>query len=454
VIPLWDMAALGAATGGTTLADAMVDGVSIDSRSVAPGELFVALRDARDGHDFVLDALARGAVCAMVDRDPPGVPPGAPLLRVADTQAGLTALGTAGRARFAGRVAAITGSVGKTGTKDMLRLMLAASGPTHAAQASYNNHWGVPLTLARLNADDRFAVIEIGMNNPGEIAPLAALARPHVAAITAVGEAHVGRLGSLDAIAEEKGMILGGLEADGVAVLPCGSPHFARFAALAGGARILGFGHGATADVRLLEATTGADGTRATIAVLGTEVGIAMPAVGLHHAENACCALAVAFALGADPATAAALAGYAPGAGRGAARQVAVPGGTALLIDESYNAAPPAMHAALAALASWPGTRRIAVLGEMRELGERSAALHAGLAASTTTADLVFCCGPDMAHLHAALPAARRGALAADSTALAPIVRDALRPGDVVLVKGALGSRMAVIVQALAEGAA
>ena len=199
--PLWTTGAVCAATGGTTLSVAAIDGVSIDSRTTMPGDLFIALHDARDGHDFVLDALARGATCAMVDRDPPGLGTlglgsDAPLLRVADTLAGLTTLGAAGRARFTGRVVAVTGSVGKTGTKDMLGLMLGAVGRTHVAQASYNNHWGVPLTLARLFPDDRFAVVEIGKNNPGEIGPLAALARPHVAAITAIGEAHVGRLGS------------------------------------------------------------------------------------------------------------------------------------------------------------------------------------------------------------------------------------------------------------------
>lgn len=454
--PLWTSAGLRAATGGRLAADLAVTGVSIDSRTVKPGELFVALRDARDGHAFVADALARGAACAMVDHDPPGLAPDAPLLRVADTLAGLRALGEAGRARFRGRVAAVTGSVGKTGTKEMLRLLLSAFAPTHAAVASYNNHWGVPLTLARMPADAGFAVIEIGMNNPGEIAPLSRLARPHAAIVTAIGEAHLGHLGSLDAIAEEKGSIVAGLEPGGVVALNRDTPFFARLAALArdaGAERVIGFGHDAEAEARLLEATTGPEGTRARLSILGREVEVAMPAaIGLHHARNACGALAVVAALGEDPARAAgALRGYDPGAGRGAAREIALPsGGTALLIDESYNAAVPAMRAALAALAARPAARRIAVLGDMRELGEFSPALHASLAPdAAAAADLVFCCGPGMAHLHAALPEAKRGALAPDSAALAPIVREALRPGDVVLVKGALGSRMAVVVQAL-----
>jgi UDP-N-acetylmuramoyl-tripeptide--D-alanyl-D-alanine ligase len=287
------------------------------------------------------------------------------------------------------------------------------------------------------------------------------MARPHVACVTAIGEAHIGHMGGLEAIAEEKGSIAAGLEPGGAAVLNRDTPFFDRLAAIAlghGAARILGFGRAPEAEARLLEAATGAEGTRATIRVGGRDVVVAMPgAMGLHHAMNACAALAVVAALGKDPARAAeALRGYDPGAGRGAARPVALPGGgEATLIDESYNAAVPAMRAALATLALRPAAgRRIAVLGDMRELGAFSAALHEGLAPdAAAAADLVFCCGPEMARLHALLPPARRGAHAPDSTALAPLVREALRPGDVVLVKGALGSRMAVVVRALTAGA-
>jgi UDP-N-acetylmuramoyl-tripeptide--D-alanyl-D-alanine ligase len=456
--PLWTLAEIAAAVGAAGQGGAaVITGVSIDSRSIAPGELFVALRDARDGHDFVADALARGAAAAMVDRDPPGAAAAAPLLRVADTLAGLAALGTAGRARMAGRVAAVTGSVGKTGTKDMLRLALGALGPTHAAVASYNNHWGVPLTLARMPRDAAFAVIEIGMNNPGEIAPLARMARPHAICVTAVGEAHIGHMGSLAAIAEEKGAIAAGLEPDGGAVLNRDTPFFPRLVEIArqhGAARIIGFGRDAAAEARLLDATTGPEGTRARIDLLGRVLDVALPqAIGAHHAMNACAALAMVTALGAEAeAAAAALAAYAPGAGRGAAQSISLPGGgMALLVDESYNAALPAMRAALATLALRPARgRRIAVLGDMRELGDFSARLHESLAPdAAAAADLVFCCGPEMARLYALLPAARRGAHAPDSAALAPLVRVALRDGDVVLVKGALGSRMKLIVEAL-----
>ena len=453
---LWTTTELRAATQGRLEPEVAVTGVSIDSRSAGPGDLFIALRDARDGHAFIAAALAQGAAAAMVDQVPPGVAADAPLLHVGETLAGLTALGAAGRARTGARVATITGSVGKTGTKEMLRLLLAGFGDTHAAVASYNNHWGVPLTLARMPAGSAFAVIEIGMNNPGEIAPLARLARPHVVAVTTVGEAHIGHLGGLAGIAEEKGSIARGLLPGGTAVLPRDNAYSGRLRELAvesGAGRILTFGRAVDADVRLLEvAITEDGGTRAAYAVLGTRLEVRMPAPGLHHAENACCALAVVAALGLDAVRAApALAGYAPGAGRGAPRDIAVAGGTALLVDESYNAAPPAMRAALETLAQRPGARRVAVLGDMRELGEFSAALHAGLAPAAAAADLVFCCGPEMAGLFALLPPARRGAHAADSAALAPLVKAALRPGDTVLVKGALGSRMAVIVRALTE---
>jgi UDP-N-acetylmuramoyl-tripeptide--D-alanyl-D-alanine ligase len=453
---LWTAEELCAATGGRLEHAAAVTGISIDTRSLAPGDLFVALRDQRDGHEFVAEALLRGAAAAMVDRNPPDLPDTAPLLRVDDTLAGLVALGRAGRARSPARFAAVTGSVGKTGTKDMLRLLLGALGPTHAAVASYNNHWGVPLTLARLPRDAAYAVIEIGMNNPGEIAPLALLAAPHAAGVTRVAEAHIGHMGSLAAVAEEKGSIALGLAPGGVAVLPRDNAFFPRLveiAKAAGAARIISFGRDPSAEIRLQEATIDPAGhTRCTIVVAGTAYRAAMPAMGLHHAENACCALALVAALGLDVGRAVpALAQYSPGAGRGAPREIPVPGGAALLIDESYNAAPPAMRAALQTLAQRPGARRIAVLGDMRELGTFSVALHAGLAPDAALADLVFCCGPEMAALYEGLPASRRGAHLPDSAALAPVVKAALRPGDVVLVKGALGSRMALVVQALTE---
>ncbi|WP_159347508.1 UDP-N-acetylmuramoyl-tripeptide--D-alanyl-D-alanine ligase [Roseomonas harenae] len=459
---LWEAASLRAATGGAVREGVSVSGVSIDSRGVGPGELFVALRDARDGHDFVGDALARGAGCAMVDRDVPGLGADAPLLHVGDTLAGLTALGAAGRARSAARFVAVTGSVGKTSTKEMLAAGLSACGAVHAATASYNNHWGVPLTLARMPLGAAFGVIEIGMNTRGEIAPLSRLARPHVAVVTTIAPAHLGRLGSLEIIAEEKADIVAGLEPGGVAVLPAEGPQagLLRRRAEEAGVRVITFGEGAGVDARLAGWEGGADRQSFRVVLGGSEIAVSLGVPGRHMAMNAVAALAAAQALGADRARFAdGLAGFAALAGRGARVPVPVPGGTALLLDESYNANTTSMRAALAVLAAQKGMRRIAVMGDMLELGDEGVAMHAALAEdAAASADLVFTCGPQMAALHDALPAARRGAHAADSAALAPIVADALRAGDAVLVKGSLGSRMAVVVRAIkasgAQGAA
>jgi UDP-N-acetylmuramoyl-tripeptide--D-alanyl-D-alanine ligase len=451
---LWTAEALRAATGGALEGEPVVTGVAIDSRAVQPGDLFVALRDARDGHDFVAAALEKGAAAAMVDRDVPG----APLLRVADTLAGLQALGAAGRARSRARIVAITGSVGKTTTKDMLRHALSAFGATHAAVASYNNQWGLPLTLARMPDSAEYGVLEIGMNHRGEIAPLARLAQPHVVAITQIGAAHVGHLGSLDEIAAEKSDILEGLLAGGTAVLPRDSQFFPMLAerARAAGASVVGFGEHAAAEARLISADCGPLSSTAEVALHGQRLTLSIGAPGRHLVHNALCALAAGVALGVDAARfAAALDSFRPGAGRGARVALPLPGGEALLLDESYNGQPPAMRAALAVLGTQKAARRIAVLGDMRELGEFGPALHEGLLPDVVAnADLVFCCGPLMVGLYDRLPEALRGAHAPTSEELAPLVRAAVRPGDVVLVKGSLGTRMAAVVGALkSEGA-
>ena len=410
-------------------------GVSIDSRTLQTGDLFVALVGERDGHAHVADALARGAAGAMVHRTD-GMPDGAPLLVVDDTLRGLTALGRAGRARFGGRVVAVTGSVGKTTTKEMLRAALSAFGPAHAAQASFNNHWGVPLTLSLLPPDAAFCVAEIGMNHAGEIAPLARLTAPHVAVITAIASAHIGHLGSLEAIADEKASIREGLQPAGILVLPADSPFFAR---MAHGAAVRSFG--TTGDVRLLSW----DGEVHAL-VGGQEVAFSLNAPGEHMAMNAVAALAACDALGLDPArAAAALQGWSPVAGRGQRRRA----GDILLLDESYNASSASVRAALGVLRGMPG-RRVAVLGDMLELGAFGPAEHENLAdAVARDADVLYACGPLMRHLFDAVPDAKRGAHAPDSAALAPLVADAVRPGDAVLVKGSLGSRMRLVVQRL-----
>jgi len=457
MMPLWTSAELRAATGGTLAAEGTISGVSIDSRSVQPGDIFIALRDQRDGHDFVADALLRGASLAMVDHTPPGAADTAKLLRVADTLVGLTALGAAGRACAAARVVGVTGSVGKTTTKEMLRVALSAFGSTHASAASHNNHWGVPLTLARLPRDAAYAVIEMGMNNRGEIAPLSRLSRPDVGIITSIGTAHIGMLGSQAAIAAEKGDIIAGIAPSATAILPADSAFLPELITRAcdAGLHVMTHGEAEGADARLLSYHASPEGGVAEILLGGKSLTLRLAAPGRHVALNACAVLAAVKALGLAPDIAArALGDFTAGAGRGAIRRIRVAGGEALLIDDSYNASVASVRAGLAVLAAQPANRRILAFGDMLELGAEGPAQHAALADDAEkTCDLVFCCGPLSAHLFEALPAVLRGGYFPDSTSLAPALLDALKPGDAVLVKGSLGSRMGVIIKALTAGA-
>ena len=457
---LWTPADLRAATGGLLRTPFSASGVSIDTRTLKPGDLFVALVGETDGHRWVRAALDKGAAGALVHTLPANVADDAPLLAVADTLEGLRGLARYARARFAGRLLAVTGSVGKTTTKEMLRVILAAQASTWAAEASHNNHWGVPLTLARMPRPAVYCVAEIGMNHAGEISPLARMARPDAALITSVEKVHIGHLGSIQAIADEKLAIQDGLRGQdgldaGTLILPRDSAMFARLRA---GARhkLRSFGSHALADDRLVAVRADAAGTALDAEIAGQRVSTRLAAPGGHMAINAVAALSAAAVLGADPVLgAAALMGFMPVAGRGAQRAIAVAGGRALLLDESYNASSVAVRAALAVLAMQPAARRVAVLGDMRELGQIGPAEHAALAgAVAAAADIVFTCGPLMAHLRDALAPGKRGAHAADSAALAPIVAAALLPGDAVLVKGSLGSRMALIVQAIDRPAA
>ncbi len=433
---MWTAEDLCAATGGAMRALFGASGVSIDTRTLQPGDLFVALQGEHgDGHDHVVEAMAKGAAGAMVQRDLPGA-----TLLVHDTLDGLWGLGRYARSRFRGRMVAVTGSVGKTTVKEMLRTVLASAGPTHAAPASYNNQWGVPLTLARLPADAAFCVAEVGTNHPGEIRPLSRLVQPHVAVITAVEAAHIGHFGSLAAIADEKSAIGDGLAAGGIAVLPADSPMLPRLAVRA--ARTDTFGLAQVADMR-----PDADGTDVLAQIENRTVRFRVAAPGRHMVLNALAALTAANALGVDGS--AAMAAFRPGAGRG--RRQDLPRGIRLL-DESYNASGASVRAALAVLATLPG-RRLAVLGDMLELGAHGPAEHLGLApAVEDAADLLFSCGPLMRALFDAVPPARQGAHAADSAALAPIVAAQARAGDAVLVKGSLGSRMSTVVRALEGG--
>jgi UDP-N-acetylmuramoyl-tripeptide--D-alanyl-D-alanine ligase len=444
-------------------------GVSIDTRSLEPGDLFIALKAERDGHDFLADAFAKGAAAALVSDAAPGdagallVSDAAPgdagaLLVVDDTFTALQALGRAGRARGQARVCAITGSVGKTSVKEALAACLAPSGPTHFAVKSFNNHLGVPLTLARMPPEDAFAVVEIGMNNKGEIAPLAGLAQPHVAIVTTIAGVHLETLGSLEAIAEEKSDIFAGLTRDGVALIPADAPHadILLAKARAHAAAVALFGRGAECDARLISFDPGPDGSVVEADILGKPVSYRVGAPGTPWALNSLCVLAAAALMGGDfePALEA-LARLQPAPGRGRAVDVALPGGGRFtLVDDAYNASPVSVAAALETLGRrtpGPGGRRIAALGDMLELGPAEAELHAGLASPIAAhgVDLVFCAGPRMRHLFDALDGARRGVHAESAAALAPEVAGAVRPGDVVMVKGSNGSRMALVAEAL-----
>ncbi len=457
----WAAAAAAAATGGELLGPSgwRAEGVSIDSRRIAPGDLFVALKGPSfDGHDFIAAALAKGAVAALAHRRPAGLDAQAPLLMVEDTLAGLTRLGLAGRARSRARVVGVTGSVGKTGTKEALRLALSTQADTYANEGSLNNHWGVPLSLARLPGETALGIFELGMNHPGELGPLSRMVRPDVAVITTIEPAHLEFFDSLEAIADAKAEIFEGMGPAGIAVLNQDNPQFDRLAGHARGRgmrRILGFGEHPGAEARLLDCRLGASGSEVSAEVLGRRLDYRLGAPGRHWVQNSLAVLAVVAALELDAGLAAgALAGLAPPKGRGQRRQIRLSGGSVELIDESYNASPAAMRAAFAVLARTrpgPGGRRIAVLGDMRELGSAGPELHAGLAPLILEAgiDLVLTCGPLMQSLQSALPRGRRGAHAPDSQALIPAVLAALRPGDVVLVKGSLGTRMAPIVEAL-----
>ncbi|PPQ26822.1 UDP-N-acetylmuramoyl-tripeptide--D-alanyl-D-alanine ligase [Rhodopila globiformis] len=453
-LPLWTADELVDATGGYLSAPFDATGVSIDTRTLAAGDLFVALvGEGRDGHAFVANAQAAGAAGAMVHQDAGS---GLPVLHVDDTLAALARLGGFARARFGdgdagGRLVAVTGSVGKTTTKEMLRVALSVFGPAHAAAASYNNHWGLPLTLARTPRAAKFCIAEIGMNHAGEIEPLARLARPHVGVITTIAKAHVGHLGSIEAIADEKACIMRGLERGGIAVLPVDSPLFPRLRAASGKTSVMTFGADPAADVRLVDVEADADGSLLHVNIVGHTTSLRLKAPGRHMAMNAVATLAAVVALGLDPTNAVtALETFAPVAGRGVRREISLAGGTALLLDESYNGNGASMRAALDVLRLQPARRRIAVLGDMLELGDEGPPEHAALAdAVNQSADLLFTCGPLMRNLFDAIPASRRGAHAADSGALAPIVASFITPGDAILVKGSLGSGMRRVIEAI-----
>jgi UDP-N-acetylmuramoyl-tripeptide--D-alanyl-D-alanine ligase len=450
--PLWTSDAIAAATGGIASAPFAVSGVTFDSREILGGELFVAMHGAAtDGHRFVGSAAARGAAGFLVEAAVEQ-----PHVQVASTQAALEALGAAARARLApdARVIGITGSVGKTGTKEALAAALARVEPeaTHRSVKSYNNHTGVPLSLARMPGDTRFAVLEMGMNHAGEIAGLTRQVRPQIAAITWVANAHIEHfVDGEPGIARAKAEIFEGVEPGGTAIWPADNPHAAilRAKAEALGLRSLAFGESSSADVRLLSADIGPDGTDLVADVTGHILACRIGMAGRHWVNNALCVLASVHAADGDLAQAGlALADLADLPGRGARVRLALAAGEALLMDESYNANPASMAAALAVLAATPATRRLAILGAMKELGAAGPALHAGLAqpiAEAGIAELALV-GDDMRAL-----AVDGAAYLPDAEAALHWARAKLRPGDALLVKGSNSMGLARVVAGLRE---
>ena len=465
---LWTSAEVIKATNGACTGTWSAEGVSIDSRTVKPGDVFVALKGPNfDGHAYVLAALKNGAAAAIVQSD---IKDSGDyhnrLVMVKDTFAALENLGIASRARSKAKIIAVTGSVGKTGTKEALRLGLSGVGKTHATEGNLNNHLGVPLTLARMPADAEFGVFELGMNHAGEIAPLSKMVRPHAAIITTVEAVHLEFFNSVADIADEKAAIMAGLEPGGTIVLPRDNAWHARLLAAAKTyrvANVVSFGTSGDSAARLVSWSLTPDGTQVAAEFDGERITYDMIVSGRHWALNSVAAIAAVRAIDADFHRAAGtLAKLAAPEGRGARKIVNIAGGSILIIDESYNASPAAVRVLAETMAQMHqpvggtlggkgGGRLILALGDMLELGNGAASLHAGLAPSLKAdeIDLVFTAGPLMENLHKALPPEMRGGHAKDSTALAPLVTAAVRAGDVVAIKGSHSSHMERVVAAL-----
>ena len=450
---LWTSDEAQSATLGHASRAFSATGLSIDTRTLKPGDLFVALKgEARDGHEFVRAAFDAKASAAMVAQKPDGID--GPLLTVAHVQRGLEDLARAARARSHAKIVAVTGSVGKTTTKEMLRLAFGALGITHASASSYNNHWGVPLSLAAMPRETQFGVFEVGMNHFGELRNLVGFVRPHVALVTTIAPAHLEFFGTCEAIADAKSEIFEGTLPGGAALIPADSEYAPRLTARAkqsGVSNVLTFGTSGS-DARLLGFQETEDGIKVASEIMGRRVDFRLAAPGAHIAANAVGALLSVAALEGDVLyAAAAMSAFSALKGRGARFKVNAIGGSAEIIDESYNANPASMTAALALLGSSKAKRRIAVLGDMLEMGPGGAALHAAIARDVEAAhvDKVYVNGAQMRSLWDVLPASRRGAHGDSSSDIAPKIVADLQDGDVVLVKGSLGSRMAMVIDAL-----
>jgi UDP-N-acetylmuramoyl-tripeptide--D-alanyl-D-alanine ligase len=453
--PLWTSAAIAAATGGAASAAFSASGVAFDSREVGAGDLFIAMKgETTDGHRFLGNAFLQGAAGAITSQ-----PVAHPHVLVADTTSALIMLGAAARQRTAAKIIGVTGSVGKTGTKEALAAALARGtrGHVHRSVKSYNNHTGVPLSLARMPAESAYGVLEMGMNHAGELAALTQLVRPHVAMITAIASAHRAFFNSEAEIAEAKAEIFQGLVSGGTAIIPRDSEHYPALNARAHdhAARVISFGRHAQADVRVLDELPVGNGTLVTAKLCAAELHFTIGLHGAHWVSNALAVLACVEALGADlTAAGLALAQLESFAGRGARHKINVEGGRALIIDESYNANPASMAATLAVLGAEPAQQRIALLGEMRELGETSDALHAGLAMPIidNKVDVVILVGEAMTPLAKALEGVVEVSHVADAAAALEVVNTRLTAGSALLIKGSNALGLTKIVAALTNG--
>lgn len=453
--PIWTAAEIAAATKGRVQGDFAATGVAFDSREVGPGDLFIALKgETTDGHRYVDGAFAQGACGAIVS-----APVAHPHVLVEDTTAALNALGIAARTRTAARIAGVTGSVGKTSTKEALAAALARAnrGPVHRSVKSYNNHTGVPLSLSRMPASTFYGVFEMGMNHAGEIAALTRLVRPHVALITAIAPAHIENLGSMEAIADAKGEIFEGLEPGGTAILPFDTPYRDRLLRHATGKaqKIITFGRSTDADVHARDVIQTDHGTMVIAVLPGAELSFTLSQPGDHWVLNALAVLASVQAMGGDLAAAGLALGELEGlAGRGARHQIAAHGGAALVIDESYNANSASMTATLAVLGETPARRRIAILGEMRELGAQADALHADLAAPVLAAgvDRVVLVGAGMAPLFEALSGKVNVRHVPDADAALAAIASDIQADDAILIKGSNAVGLSRVVSGLISG--
>lgn len=458
---IWNTEEAVAATGGESTSNWQASSVSIDSRSIVPGDLFVAIKgETSDGHDYVSHAAANGAAAAVVSHKPKNIPENFPLLIVKDTVKALEALGRYARQRTRAKIIGVTGSVGKTSTKEMLKAALQVQGEVYASAGNLNNHYGVPLSLARLPRDVDFGVFELGMNHAGEISSLSKMVKPHAGLITTVEAVHLEFFDSVEKIADAKAEIFDGLETGGTAILNKDNPHYKRMVKAAKSRdinRILSFGTAADALFRLVACTAEAEGARVTARCSNKTLTYKLGLSGKHQALNSVAVLAAVYAVGGDmEAAARGFAELVPQSGRGKEYVLKLPQGVCLLIDDTYNASAASIEAALAVLnerRQVMGGRAVAVLGDMLELGASAKKLHTSLAApiETQATDVVFTVGQNMKYLHEALPKEKQGGHFAVSTEAGAAVAACLKSGDVILVKGSRGTRMEQVVQYLLQ---